>query len=389
VEPTMKRPQMRGGGYIGNQMGKKTIIRVRENKKAAERQEKIFTDWVNFILKKRGLRISSVLKDLEDGLILIQLAELLTGKKVPAYERNPRMMAQQLSNITIALKFFEEHNVKFTIGPKSIASNDEKTILGFIWALIRKFQLKSAETTTGRLTSARDEDLDVLEKVMAEAVEADSSARQERPKMKDGTHSSVMSETVRGSRITFAPAKVEDVCSKCELPIKDATMIQIETGVCYHFSCFTCSTCSVPFEDTYWEHDDMALCEEHYLEVAGKKCAKCSNYIHGPLVLAMHQNWHQACFVCTTCNKPFEGDYFIISGEPYCKQDYYRKRGWLCAKCDKAVGKGDKSALGKAWHKGCFVCTQCESPFGTEGFYNIQGQPFCPLHYRAQKASGQ
>jgi len=37
----MKRPQMRGGGYIGNQMGKKTIIRVRENKKAAERQEKV------------------------------------------------------------------------------------------------------------------------------------------------------------------------------------------------------------------------------------------------------------------------------------------------------------------------------------------------------------
>jgi len=37
--------------------------------------------------------------------------------------------------------------------------------------------------------SAGDEDLDVLEKVMAEAVEADSSARQERPKMKGASSS--------------------------------------------------------------------------------------------------------------------------------------------------------------------------------------------------------
>jgi len=42
-----------------------------------------------------------VLKDLEDGLILIQLAELLTGKKVPAYERNPRMMVTLVFLISI------------------------------------------------------------------------------------------------------------------------------------------------------------------------------------------------------------------------------------------------------------------------------------------------
>jgi paxillin len=139
-----------------------------------------------------------------------------------------------------------------------------------------------------------------------------------------------------------------------------------------------------------------------------------------PLILvlavrrAMHQNWHYSCFVCTTCQKPFEGDYCTISNAPYCKQvraidhvphnaphdlltrlplllrvlqDYYRKKGWLCAKCDKVVGKGDKSALGKAWHKGCFVCTTCDQPFGSAGFFNLGGRPYCPVHYREKNTA--
>ncbi len=130
----------------------------------------------------------------------------------------------------------------------------------------------------------------------------------------------------------------------------------------------------------------------------------------------MHQNWHYSCFVCTTCQKPFEGDYCTISNAPYCKQvrtalltmyrttqrnnpltrlplllrvlqDYYRKKGWLCAKCDKVVGKGDKSALGKAWHKGCFVCTTCDQPFGSAGFFNLGGRPYCPVHYREKNTA--
>lgn len=56
----------------------------------------IFTNWINFILRQRGLQISSVLQDLDDGLILIQLAELLIGKNLAAYERNPRMMVGRI-----------------------------------------------------------------------------------------------------------------------------------------------------------------------------------------------------------------------------------------------------------------------------------------------------
>ncbi|ELR17424.1 uncharacterized protein ACA1_061640 [Acanthamoeba castellanii str. Neff] len=410
----MQQPQgVDAGSNYNSKMGQKTIVRVRANAKAVERQEKIFTNWINFILRQRGLQISSVLSDLDDGLILIQLAEILIGKTVAAYERNPKLMAQRLSNISIALKFFSDNHVRCTVGPK--CTNDEKTILGFIWLLIRQFQLKSStdSVAAGRLSSARDEDLDVLERELRRAMEAaqqkpaeqpaappaaavavvDSEKKvqrertKEKPVIKDGTHSTVVSESLKGTKFRVKQAQLEDRCSKCSQLISDETMIQVDSGANYHMSCFTCSACSAAFDDVYWEHDGKALCEKHYLQTAGKECVKCSELISGPLVKAMHQNWHYSCFVCTTCQKPFEGDYCTISNAPYCKQDYYRKKGWLCAKCDKVVGKGDKSALGKAWHKGCFVCTTCDQPFGSAGFFNLGGRPYCPVHYREKNTA--
>jgi len=59
--------------------------------------------------------------------------------------------------------------------------------------------------------------------------------------------------------------------------------------------------------------------------------------------------------------------------------------GMLCARCDKVIGQGDKAAIGKVWHKACFTCTQCLQPFGAAGFFNWNGNPYCPEHYRIVK----
>lgn len=52
----------------------------------------------------------------------------------------------------------------------------------------------------------------------------------------------------------------------------------------FHVKCFSCAVCSTPFEGVYWEHENKALCEQHYLQKAGKKCSKCSQLISGPVV---------------------------------------------------------------------------------------------------------
>jgi hypothetical protein len=214
----------------------------------------------------------------------------------------------------------------------AIASNDEKTILGFIWLLIRQFQLKSStdSVAAGRLSSARmtpplypppkarwlgwlltnrlraytllrtkpigDEDLDVLERELRRAMEATMQQQQqqqqkpvepkapvvavvesekkvqrertkEKPAIKgtpsslhplgcacspapvwhlayaglsnaaaslsDGTHSTVVSETLKGSKFRVKAAQLEDMCSKCAQPITDATLIQVDSGAKY------------------------------------------------------------------------------------------------------------------------------------------------------------
>ena len=49
-----------------------------------EVQKKTFTNWANETLKQGGLRVTNLETDLEDGVILIKLLEMLApGKRMP------------------------------------------------------------------------------------------------------------------------------------------------------------------------------------------------------------------------------------------------------------------------------------------------------------------
>lgn len=52
-------------------------------------------------------------------------------------------------------------------------------------------------------------------------------------------------------------------------------------------------------------------------------------------MLAAGKQWHATCFVCTTCSVPFKESYYIHKDHPYCKKDYYRAMNLLCAKVCK------------------------------------------------------
>ena len=53
-----------------------------ESEPWVEVQTRTFTKWLNDKLKGTGHRVSHLFKDLEDGLLLISLLEVLSGKKV-------------------------------------------------------------------------------------------------------------------------------------------------------------------------------------------------------------------------------------------------------------------------------------------------------------------
>lgn len=52
--------------------------------------------------------------ELHDGVVLINLLEIISQKSFPRYVKNPKFAAQKLANITEALSFMEtNYNIKF------------------------------------------------------------------------------------------------------------------------------------------------------------------------------------------------------------------------------------------------------------------------------------
>lgn len=68
-------------------------------------QKKTFTRWCNEHLKKQDTAINDLTTDLSDGVRLIILLELLSEKKIGRYSKKPRVHAQRMENVEMALNF--------------------------------------------------------------------------------------------------------------------------------------------------------------------------------------------------------------------------------------------------------------------------------------------
>jgi len=114
-------------------------------------QEKAFTRWCNEHLKKRGMHIDSLKTDLADGLMLINLLEIISGKKLPRYNRHPIITHQKYENNNIALDFIKSEGLKLVnIGSEDITGGKLKLILGLIWTLILRYQIQKGGDSDGK-----------------------------------------------------------------------------------------------------------------------------------------------------------------------------------------------------------------------------------------------
>ncbi|KAJ3575859.1 hypothetical protein NP233_g826 [Leucocoprinus birnbaumii] len=86
--------------------------------------------------------MTSLVKDLSDGVRLIQLMEIMGDTSLGRYNKNPRMRVQKAENVNKALEFITSRGVKLTnIGPEDIIDGNLKLILGMIWTLILRFTI--------------------------------------------------------------------------------------------------------------------------------------------------------------------------------------------------------------------------------------------------------
>jgi filamin len=106
-------------------------------------QKKTFTRWSNSFLRYKAQKINDLETDLEDGVLLIVLLEILSDKSLGRYNKTPKMKPQKLENISSALKFIAAQGIKLVgIGPEDIHDHNLKLILGLIWTLILRFQIQ-------------------------------------------------------------------------------------------------------------------------------------------------------------------------------------------------------------------------------------------------------
>lgn len=78
-----------------------------------EIQKNTFTNWCNVLIEPYGVQITGDLAEaFADGTLLVYLVESISTKKVGRYNKNPKLYAQKLENITAALKLLESDGIK-------------------------------------------------------------------------------------------------------------------------------------------------------------------------------------------------------------------------------------------------------------------------------------
>lgn len=113
-QASLKSPRSPTGRPSSGQFSFKGSLYVARNEKDwIEIQKNTFTNWCNVQIQPYGVQITGDLASaFEDGLTLVYLVESISTKKVGRYNKNPKLYAQKLENITTALKLLESDGIK-------------------------------------------------------------------------------------------------------------------------------------------------------------------------------------------------------------------------------------------------------------------------------------
>jgi len=173
-------------------------------------------------------------------------------------------------------------------------------------------------------------------------------------------------------------------CGWCQKPILGECIQAL--GKKFHPDHFVCASCENPLGTaSFYEIDGLPNCEQCYNNIYCPMCGFCGKPIPDRCVTAMNKKWHIDCFVCNSCCNPFPGgSFFEKNGMPYCKNCYQGTFTSQCAGCGQTASGKIINALNKQWHQQCFACAYCRRPFNGGAFFEKEGKPYCEAHYHTQ-----
>lgn len=126
--------------------------------------------------------------------------------------------------------------------------------------------------------------------------------------------------------------------------------------------CCICD-CSLSSSRTpFVERDGKLLCARDWKELYLPKCRKCNLIVEKGAVKssdgALRGVFHRSCFSCAACETPFtDGSFYVFNNQPYCSRHYHRLNGSLCRECESGI-EGDcrQTDTGDRFHPQCFNC---------------------------------
>jgi filamin len=113
-----------------------------ENKTWVDVQKKTFTRWANQFLAERMLKMNDMQEDLKDGVMICELLEVISSKKVGSFTKKPKTRYQFLENNGRAINFIKNEGLKLVgIGPEDLVDGKLKLDLGLMWTIILRYHI--------------------------------------------------------------------------------------------------------------------------------------------------------------------------------------------------------------------------------------------------------
>eukprot|EP00004_Rigifila_ramosa_P027354 TRINITY_DN888_c1_g1_i1.p1 TRINITY_DN888_c1_g1~~TRINITY_DN888_c1_g1_i1.p1 ORF type:complete len:398 (+),score=77.32 TRINITY_DN888_c1_g1_i1:40-1194(+) len=174
-----------------------------------------------------------------------------------------------------------------------------------------------------------------------------------------------------------SPDAVVHECGKCGKPIYGEYILLGSRKL--HPEHFSCAQCGIALRGgNSFELEDKMYCERDYNHLINSTCAGCKQPIDGRSISALGRQWHPEHFVCTDCDKSFDGGkYFERDKKAYCQLHFYARFGSVCDRCQKPVSSQAVNTMGKVWHTECFKCTGCEKSLAGDTPKDYNTNPMC------------
>eukprot|EP00475_Leptophrys_vorax_P015425 TRINITY_DN21772_c0_g1_i2.p1 TRINITY_DN21772_c0_g1~~TRINITY_DN21772_c0_g1_i2.p1 ORF type:complete len:651 (-),score=190.63 TRINITY_DN21772_c0_g1_i2:31-1983(-) len=216
----------------------------------------------------------------------------------------------------------------------------------------------------------------------------------QKPKVKATTNTAVPSSAITNDSTNnganaASETKTSDPCMVCSKPLS-GIQVKVEKLGSIHLGCLKCSTCQKNLAEENPDnpnvHSGKLYCNEHFHAISLAVCAKCKlELASGSLVRAMGKSWHKECFMCGSCGQPFKDNKFHrVPDEslPVCADCFKTKFAPNCSVCKRPIAEGVSiKVLNKNFHQGCFTCPIGNHPLSTNGpLKQINGILCCADH---------